>query len=103
LIFYFYEPFHKKLKNSLINKRGNIIFEKVDYKIPEKINDSKLFYNRTNIPYAFSSFPKSRVGFFDMFFLFNIIDQKLSNIKSQSDLNIPSSLIPKFHWEHHAI
>lgn len=33
---------------------------------------------------------------------FKIMDQKLSNIKSQTDLNIPSSLIPEFNWEHHA-
>ena len=42
-IFYFDEPFDKKLKNSLINKHENIIFEKVDYKIPEKISKSELF------------------------------------------------------------
>ena len=42
-IFYFDEPFDKKLKNSLINKYENIIFEKVDYKIPEKISKSELF------------------------------------------------------------
>ena len=33
---------------------------------------------------------------------FKINDPKLSNIKSQTDLNIPSSLIPEFNWEHHA-
>ena len=38
----------------------------------------------------------------DQILRFKIIDQKLLNINSQTDLNISSSLIPEFNWEHHA-
>jgi len=77
-IFHFDEPFNNELKNRLTNRYNNIHFKRIEYQIPNTINESELFYNRTNIPYALSSFPERRVGFLHMcHFLFNIINNNI--------------------------
>ena len=50
-----------------------------------------------------SSIVKSIDSFLTCYKNTNIIGQKLLNNKSRTDLNIPSSPITEFHWEHHVI
>ena len=55
--------FQKKIKKE-INEQ--IIFKKVSTKIPEHIEEKKLFYNRKNIQYVRNNFSKDRIGYLHM-------------------------------------
>jgi hypothetical protein len=47
-----------------INKISkNIFFHQIDYSLPKNLNEKELFYNRKEVPYVKTSFPKKRLGF----------------------------------------
>lgn len=64
LVFYFdniyNEGFIKDIHQSISH---NIQFIPIDYKIPEHLKESDLFYNRDYLSYVRKCFPKSRLGY----------------------------------------
>ena len=46
-----------------INSKTQYSFHKLEYKLPDHIKEKDLFYNKTNISYVKTSFPKSREGY----------------------------------------
>ena len=54
------EEFIKKIKNTISK---NIFFHRIDYKVPNHIDEKELFYNKTEIPYVKKYFSKKRLGY----------------------------------------
>ena len=63
-VHYFDDIYSQKYIEKINNKISkNIFFHKIEYKVPDHINEKDLFYNKTHIPYVKKSFPKKRLGY----------------------------------------
>ena len=62
-VFYF-DDIYDNVKIETYNQ--NVEFKKVDYKIPEHIEETDLYYHKHYLSYVRSSFPKSRLGYLHM-------------------------------------
>jgi hypothetical protein len=74
LIFYHGDKYDcSKFQNDIkkINLKTQIIFHKIEYKLPDNVNEKELFYNKTEIPYVKKSFPKSREGYLHANYFWN--------------------------------
>lgn len=72
LVFYFdniyNEEFIKDIHQSISH---NIKFISIDYKIPEHLKESDLFYNKYHLNYVKKCFPKSRLGYLHANYFWN--------------------------------
>lgn len=72
LIFYFDDIYTKEFIDDIHkNINENIKFINIDYKIPENINESELFYNRTYLNYVKKCFSKNRIGYLHANYFWN--------------------------------
>ena len=63
------KDFRRDIKK--INTKTNYSFHKLECRIPNNIDESELFYNRTNIEYVKTSFPKEREGYLHAIYFMN--------------------------------
>ena len=61
--------FRKLISN--INPKTKYIFHKLEYKLPNNVNEKELFYNRKNIKYVINCFPKEREGYLHANYFWN--------------------------------
>ncbi len=67
-IFYFDDLYSEKYQNRIKRRfpKKDIRFSSVKTQIPEHIDESELFYNRTYLPYVETQFKKNRINFLHM-------------------------------------
>lgn len=64
----------------------NIYFHKLNYKVPDNINEEELFYNRTYLKYVKNNFRKNRIGYLHaIYWKYNLLT---------------SSILNKYDWIH---